>query len=101
MRARGSTSAHIYLVTTILISTEAGTRSPSMGQSGIRPDWRLAGFRIATDAGPGSSPGAGRGLTTRRGDSLPSITGAGCRLDRGGDGCPGRLQLRLSMGLHS
>ncbi len=69
---------------------EAGPRSASMGRSGIRRDYRVAGVLIVTDAGRGSSRGAGPGWTTRLGDSLPSTTGGGCRLECAGAGCPVR-----------
>src|SRR5271157_1107824 len=101
MSGPGSTSAHTCLVTTILMITEAGQRWPSMGRFGIQQGWRLAGVPIAMDGGPGSSLGDGRGWTMRPGDLLPSITVVGCRLDRGGAGCPGPLELRRSTGLRS
>ena len=55
----------------------ADGRRPT-ARSGFRPRCPRAGRLIATDIGRGSLPGAGPGLMTRPGASLPSTTAAGC-----------------------
>src|ERR1700693_717328 len=68
------------------ISTDAGVTSLAMARSGCRLQSQRAGHPITTGIGPGSLPGAGRGWTTHRGDSLLITMAVGLPLETAGAG---------------
>jgi hypothetical protein len=80
---RGEKSASARYVSADVVGYEsstlaaAGASSPATGRCGRRTGSRPAGPRIATATGPGSTPGAGPGWTTRRGATRSLTTVAG------------------------
>ena len=66
---------------------QLGDGSRNTARSGIRRALPWDGCLIALAVGFGLSRGAGRGLTTRLGDLLPSTMAAGYKLGRAGAGC--------------